>query len=106
MEDLIKKLVSNGMNLMSATLEKVQETIEDLVEKGKVSREEGKKIVEDFLQKNEARRKDFDGKIRETFGSVLGNSPKSLRQELDDVKARLEALEAKLGMNASDEESE
>ncbi|MEO1434725.1 MAG: hypothetical protein AAFV80_04265 [Bacteroidota bacterium] len=106
MEDLIKKLVSNGMNLMSSTIEKVQETIDDLVEKGKVSREEGKKIVDDFLKKSESRRKDFDGKLRETFGSVMDNLPKSLRQELDEVKSRLDIIEAKLGMNASDEESE
>lgn len=90
---------------MTATVEKVQETIDELVEKGKVSREEGKKIVDDFLKKSEAKRQDFDTKFKEKFGSVFENMPKTYRQEIQDIKARLDAIEAKLGMN-QDEESE
>ena len=47
--DLIKNFVYAGVGLATLTTDKIKETIDDLVEKGKISDTEGKRIIEDFL---------------------------------------------------------
>jgi len=47
--ELLKNFVYAGVGLAALTSDKVKETVEDLVEKGKISDTEGKKIIEDFF---------------------------------------------------------
>ena len=49
MEDLFKKFVYTGVGLVSLTAEKLQKSIDTLVEEEKISEKEGKKIVNDFF---------------------------------------------------------
>ena len=51
MEDSFKKLLYAGVGLAATATEKFEKTVNDLVKKGKVTDSEGKKIVEEFLEK-------------------------------------------------------
>ena len=55
--ELMKNMVYAGVGLASATSDKVKETINDLVEKGRISDNEGKKILEDFFTTTDKKRK-------------------------------------------------
>ena len=48
--EMVKNMVYAGVGLASMTSEKVKETIEELVEKGRISETEGKNIVSDFFK--------------------------------------------------------
>ena len=50
------EMVTLGVGLASMTSEKVKETIEELVEKGRISDTEGKRIVQEFFSSTEKRR--------------------------------------------------
>ena len=43
MENLIRKVLYTGVGIVAATTERLQMSIDELVEKGKISEEEGKK---------------------------------------------------------------
>jgi polyhydroxyalkanoate synthesis regulator phasin len=92
MEDTFKKLLYAGVGIASQAAEKFEEKINELVEKGKVSDSEGKKIVEDFLNKTEDRRKDFETKFKE-YSEKIGFSKSD---EVDQLKKKIEDLEAEL----------
>ena len=47
--EIVKNMVYAGVGLATMTTEKVKETIDELVEKGRISDTEGKKIVDEFL---------------------------------------------------------
>ena len=47
--EMVKNMVYAGVGLASMTSEKVKETIDELVEKGRISDTEGKRIVQDFF---------------------------------------------------------
>ena len=49
MEDTFKRLLYAGVGLAAEATDKIQAEIDKLVEKGKMSDVEGKKIVDDFL---------------------------------------------------------
>ena len=61
--ELLKNFIYAGVGLATVTAEKAKETIDDLVEKGMISDTEGKKIIEDFFNSTEEKRKEFEKKI-------------------------------------------
>lgn len=92
MEETFKKLLYAGVGLASQATEKFEDKINELVNKGKVSDLEGKKIVEDFLSKTETKRAEFESKFKE-YTEKLGLSKK---ESLEDLKKKISDLEAKL----------
>ena len=106
MEDLIKKFVYTGVGIVALTAEKLQESVDEMVGKGKVSREEGKKMVEDFKSKVDERKEEVESKLKDFAASLSEslNLPKiTTEEDLKDILKRIEALEAKVGMgNAED----
>ena len=92
MEDAFKRLLYAGVGIAASATEKVESTIDNLVEKGKLSDNEGKKIIDEFLEKSETRREEFDDKFKgfvEKFGYTKS-------ADLDELRKRVEELESKL----------
>lgn len=106
MEDILKKVLYTGVGIATVTAEKLQETVDEWVGKGKVSEEEGKKIVEDFWGQVESRKNEIEERVKAMFEKVTDkvNVPTiPTREELDELIKRVEALEEKLGADVSEE---
>ena len=96
--ELLKNFVYAGVGLAALTTDKVKETVEDLVEKGKISDTEGKKIIEDFFKTTETKKDDFESKMK-SLGDNISSKFDFLKKEDDEVeslKKKIEELEAKL----------
>jgi polyhydroxyalkanoate synthesis regulator phasin len=50
MEDLFKKFLYTGVGLMAMTAEKIQNSVDKLISEGKLSMEEGKKVLEKLVE--------------------------------------------------------
>lgn len=96
--ELLKNFVYAGVGLASLTTDKVKETVEDLVEKGKISDTEGKKIIEDFFKSTESKKDEFESKLK-SLGDNISSKFEFLKgddNEVDALKKKIEELEAKL----------
>lgn len=106
MEDLIKKFFYTGVGIVTLTAEKLQETVDELVGQGKVSKEEGKKVVNSFMDKVDDRRGEMEGKVKEmaeSFANAI-NLPKfATKEDLDSLISRIEAIETKLAEQTTTE---
>lgn len=99
MEDLIKKFLYTGVGIAALTAEKMQEAVDELVGKGKVSEEEGKKIVDDFTDKAETRREKFERELKEVVDNVKSGTifPQFMsKDDFQTLLTRIEALEQKI----------
>jgi polyhydroxyalkanoate synthesis regulator phasin len=99
MDELVKKFLYTGVGLAALTAEKLQETVDEMVGKGKVSKDEGKKIVDDFVDKVENQRGDFEKRWQEMVDNFTSsvNFPKLATQDdLAEITRRLDAIEAKV----------
>lgn len=96
MEDYFKKLLYTGVGLVSLTVEKLQETVDDLVGDGKMSKEEGKKIVEDFMNNAEAKKDEFESRMKQAADEVISNLKFPTKKDYDELLQRVEELEAKV----------
>ena len=96
MEDSFKKLLYVGVGLAATATEKVEKTVNDLIEKGKVSDSEGKKIVEEFLEKSNTKKEEFEERFQ-SFVEKLGYTKSN---EVAELRKRIEELEAQLAKSA------
>ena len=101
MEELIRKFLYTGVGIVALTAEKLQESVDEMVGKGKVSKDEGKRIVQEFVDKMETKRDEFEESLKEAADSMTSNMriPQfATKEDISTLMTRLEALEAKLGV--------
>ncbi len=96
MADMIKKLMYTGVGLVTTTTEKVQELVDELVEKGKLSNDEGKKVVDDLVTDTKTKRGEFEDRFRKGVEDVLSKFSLPSAAEIKALTERIEALEAQL----------
>jgi polyhydroxyalkanoate synthesis regulator phasin len=103
MEEMVKKMLYTGVGLVALTAEKLQETIDDMVKNGRVSEDEGKKVVDDFKQKVEGQKDDMETWLKKLADEVSASMklPRMVdREEYDALLQRVETLEAQLNAAA------
>lgn len=104
MEDLFRKFLYTGVGLVSLTADRLQALVSDLVENKTLSEDEGKKIVDDFLNDTTAKREEFEARLREIVENVVKNFNVDFfkKDEANVLRDRIAALEAKLGEVSND----
>lgn len=98
MEDLFKKFVYTGVGLVSLTVEKFQQSVEKLVSDDKLSQEEGKKLVDDLFTNTEAKREEFEGKLKGIIEEVMVRMNLATQKQVQELQDRLAVLETQLGV--------
>jgi polyhydroxyalkanoate synthesis regulator phasin len=93
MEDTLKNLLYQGLGVVAITREKVDKAVAELVEKGKVTREEGKKLFEEITTETHKAGMEFKENSKETIREWLEKSGIPSREEFEALKARVEVLE-------------
>jgi polyhydroxyalkanoate synthesis regulator phasin len=94
MDKAVKNFLHAGVDLMSAASEKFETSVNELVGKGKINSDEGKKLVDEFLVKAKAKKEEAEAKFNE-FTAKFKNKTKE--EELEDLKQKVSDLEAELG---------
>ncbi len=97
--DIIKNFIYAGVGLATTTTEKAKETINDLVEKGKISDTEGKRIMDDFFKSTENTKEEFETKwkkLNDSLSSKFDFTNKKESEEVKVLKSRIEDLEKRL----------
>ena len=102
MEELLKKAFYAGIGLTAIAAERVEATVRELIDKGKLSELDGKKIIEDFFKSTEHKKEEFEEKIKKATDEVVNKFSKSnAGHDIEHLVARIEAIEAKLGITAA-----
>lgn len=104
MEDLIKKFVHTGVGFIALTAEKFQKTVDSLVDDGKISTEEGKRIVNDLFENTESKKAELEAKFKEMAEEVIARFSFARKEDLDQLTARIESLEDKLAAGAESDD--
>lgn len=94
MEDLIKKFIYTGVGLVSMTTDKFRETVDQMVSDEKLSREEGKEIVDKFFKTTEEKKGEFEAQLNEVIERVVKQFNFAPRTEVERLEARIKELEA------------
>lgn len=101
-ENIIRKTLYTAVGIVAGTTERLQKVIDDLVSKGRLSEEEGKKVVDDVVKTNESRRDEYEGRFRNIVDSVLSKLNLPQGDAYEKMEKRVKSLEVKLGLLAKE----
>jgi len=96
MDDLLKKVLHTSLGVIATATEKVQGTVDDLVDKEKLNKDEGKKILNDFVNATEEKRSELEGKLGEMVEGIIDRLNLSKKSEVEALNKRIEILEQQL----------
>ncbi len=93
MSDMFKKMGLFGIGILTLTQEKIEEFTQEMIKKGEISREEGKKFVKEVLSEKEKQLKDIEEKINEKVRENLKKSGVVMKSDIEALERKIEKLE-------------
>ncbi|MCS3923148.1 phasin family protein [Methanosalsum natronophilum] len=101
MRETIRKLGLMGIGAWALTEEKVNELVKELVEKGEMSREEGRMVFQEIIDERQRQKEHIEAKINERVNQMIEQTNLATKEDLKKLASRVEKLE-----NAQKEEME
>lgn len=86
MEDLFKKFIYAGVGFVSRTNDRVQDTINQLVQENKLSQKEGEKILKSLQKNSDTKRKEFETQINSIAKRVMKGMGVASNSEVEELK--------------------
>lgn len=101
-DQMFRKTIQTAVEIIAGSSEKLQSKIDEMISKGKISAEEGRKIVEDVFSTVGQHKEDYEQKFRNMVDAVIQklNLPQS--ESYDKLERRVKSLEVKLGLLAKE----
>ncbi|MGB0369810.1 MAG: phasin family protein [Opitutales bacterium] len=96
MIDLVKKTMMAGVGLAVVTKEKVEESLEELVEKGKISQEEASNLSDKIVEDGKAQAEKAKGELEGIFTAMLQKANLVTKDQYEALEARVTDLEGRL----------
>ncbi len=97
MLNTITDVFKMGVGAAALSKENLEKIAANLTEMGKLSREEGERIVADLTESRERYHAEIAAKIEETVKATIDKMGLATAEEVEGLKAKIAALEARLG---------
>ncbi len=92
MIDVVKKVLLTGVGVAALSKEKIEDLARDLAEKGKMTEQEGKALVDQLLTSSDEARQDLQKQIEAKVQVVLEKMDLAKKSEVDALKLEIEEL--------------
>ena len=92
MIDLIKKAVLTGVGVASLTKEKIEDLAKELIVKGKMSEQEGEKLVEEMLSRAEESRETMKNQTKSMVQDTIAKMQLARVEDIELLKTEIERL--------------
>lgn len=93
MSDILRKMGLFGIGVISLTQEKLEEFTQEMIKKGEMSKEEGKKFVKEVLSEREKQLEDIEDKITKKVKETVEKSGIVMKSDIKTLEKKIEALE-------------
>ncbi len=96
MRESVRKLGLIGAGLWAITEDKMNDLVKELVDKGDISKEEGKKAVQDMLEERKKQKLDLEKKISEKIQESISKTDIFTKKDMHELESRIETLEEEI----------
>jgi polyhydroxyalkanoate synthesis regulator phasin len=93
MEQTFKNILYQGLGMVSIAKDKVEKAVAEMVERGKMTREEGKKFYDELTDETQKAGIEFKETLKDSVREWIEKSGTPSRDEFEALKKRIEALE-------------
>jgi polyhydroxyalkanoate synthesis regulator phasin len=92
MIDLIKKAVLTGIGVASLTKDKIEDLAKELIDKGKMSEQEGEKLVQEMLSRAEESRETVKSQTEILVQNTIAKMQLARIEDIELLKGEIERL--------------
>lgn len=92
MIELIKKAVLTGVGIASLTKDKIEDLAKELVVKGKMSEQEGEKLVQEILNRAEESRTTINNQTENLVRKTITKMQVARNEDIELLKAEVQKL--------------
>ena len=103
MKELFKNIMYAGLGAAFITKEKLEELQKELIEKGKMSQEEGKQFEDELRLKSEKAREQLDGWITSRVEERVRQLNLATRDEVVELQRKIDELQSLVSKDRSAE---
>ena len=103
MIESLKNMFYIGAGAAFLTKEKLEELKTELVEKGKVSQEEGKQLIDEMFKKSDEVKQQLEQKIQDAINDQLKKKNVATGDDIDELKSQIKELKAMLETKTAEE---
>lgn len=96
MLDFFRKAALAGIGALTLTEERARKLVDELVEQGRMSREEGESLVREMLTKVDSSRTEWEGRVREMVQEGFRKMDLVPRKDLETLEAYVRTLEQRV----------
>lgn len=92
MIDLIKKALLTGIGVAALTKDKVEDLAKELIDKGKMTEQEGEKLIQEMLNRAEESRETMKTQTEEMVQKTIAKMQLARIEDIDALKGEIEKL--------------
>jgi polyhydroxyalkanoate synthesis regulator phasin len=92
MIELIKKAVFTGIGIASLTKDKIEDLAKELATKGKMSEQEGEKLIQEILNRAEESRTTLNSQTEKLVRKTIDKMQLARSEDIDLLKAEIAML--------------
>lgn len=96
----IRRFLATGLGLAIFTKDRVSEIINELVQQGQVSREDGERLLDEVIRRAQEQGSEIRSLVNQGIDRVLERTGLARQKDVQELIRRMEELEAKLGMQS------
>ena len=100
MKDYFERLILMSLGLITITKEKAEKFADELVEKGKIKREDVPEFIKNILQSAEKGREKMREVIQEEIKKSLDLLNLPTKKEISEIKKKLDEIDKKIDSKA------
>lgn len=92
MSDFLEKTMLAGLGALHVTKEQIEKWIDELVEKGKITREEAPKMFKDLMAKAEENKKALETKITDGIENAMKKINLATKKDVETLNDKLDQI--------------
>ncbi|MBW1750601.1 MAG: hypothetical protein JRJ37_07895 [Deltaproteobacteria bacterium] len=100
MKELLKSIAYTSIGAAFLTKDKIEELKDDLVERGKISQDEGKQFVDELVKKTDSIKDSLDLKVSKIVEEKINQLDIVTNDDFADLRRQVEELQVALNKNS------
>lgn len=98
--DVVEQFFLLGLGAASLTKEKIEGSVDELIERGRISREEGRRLADDLAARGAREKEAMSRNIREEVGKAAAAGYLATKADVRRLESEIAEIRAHLGMPA------
>jgi len=96
----IRKAALLGIGIAAITKEKAESLVKDLIKKGDLNQDEGKKLVADLMVKSKKSKKELETTVNKQVNTIVKKANVASKKEIKVLEAKIKKLETEIKKQA------